>query len=265
MSVSIHPTAIVDPDTRMGRGVEIGAYTVIEGDVEIGEGCRIWPHVMIGSGTRIGNGSRIFKGASVGLEPQDLKFKGEKTYLRIGENTTIREFCTLNRGTEARGETVIGNNCLLMAYCHVAHDCIIGDNVVIANCLAMAGHVEVGDNVGIGGIVPIHQFTRIGEYAYIAAVARPFMDVVPYALCGGDPSRIVGINKVGLDRHGFDQQRKQTIKRAYKILFRKNLLLDDALKMLEEKFGDNRDIEKLIAFCRKSERGIMRMETADTP
>ena len=262
LGTTIHPTAILDSNVKLGADVTIGPYTVIEGDVEIGDRCAIGPHAMIGSGTRLGEGCQIFKSASIGLIPQDKKFAQEKTFTYIGNNTVIREFVTVNRGTADRGETRIGNNCWIMAYCHVAHDCVIGDDVTISNGLAMAGHVEVGNHVTIGGIVPVHQFTRIGDYAFVAAVSKPFMDVVPYAMCGGEGvTRIVGINKVGLERHGFSQERRQDIKRAYKVLFRENLSLSDALTKLESLYSGNSDIERIITFVKGSSRGIMRMKT----
>ena len=262
MSTNIHPTAIIEPGSKIGTSVTVGPYTVIEGDVEIGDGCEIGPHVMIGEGTRIDQGCRIFNGACIGLIPQDKKFAGEKTNTFIGKNTLIREFVTINRGTSDSGETRIGDNCWIMAYCHIAHDCVLGNNVTISNNLAMAGHVQVGNHVTIGGIVPIHQFTRIGDYAFIAAVARPFMDVVPYAMCGGETeTRIVGVNKVGLERLGFSQERRQNIKRAYKILFRENLNTNDALARLNTTFPGNKDIELLTSFVSTSSRGIMRMKT----
>jgi UDP-N-acetylglucosamine acyltransferase len=261
LASNIHSTAIIDSDVQIGEDVTIGPYTVIESDVNIGDRCSIGPHAMIGQGTRIGDDCCIFKSASIGLIPQDKKFKGEKTFTFIGKNTLIREFVTINRGTNDRGETRIGDNCWIMAYCHIAHDCILGDDVTISNSMAMAGHVEIGSHVTIGGIVPIHQFVRIGDYAFIASVAKPFMDVVPYAMCGGDDkTRIVGINKLGLERHGFSSERRQNIKRAYKILFRENRTLQDALIHLEEKCRNNKDVEKIITFIKNSDRGIMRMK-----
>lgn len=261
MATLIHPTAILDTDVEIGENVTIGPYTVIESDVKIGDGTTIGPHAMIGEGTRIGSNCRIFKSAAVGLAPQDKKFDNEKTYTFIGDNTLLREFVTINRGTTARGETRIGSNCWIMAYCHVAHDCLLGNDVTISNGLAMAGHVEVGNFVTIGGIVPIHQFTRIGDYAMVAAVSKPFSDVVPYAICGGEgESRIVGINKVGLERRGFSSEQRMNIKRAYKILFRENLSQADALNKLDQMFPGDADIKRLTDFVKSSSRGIMRMK-----
>lgn len=261
MSTVIHPTAIVDPGAQIGVDVTVGPFTIIESDVQIGDRCIIGPHVMIGEGTRLGEECRVFKSAAVGLLPQDKKFESEKTYTNIGSNTLIREFVTINRGTSASGETRIGSNCWIMAYCHIAHDCILGDDVTISNALAMAGHVEVGSHVTIGGIVPIHQFTRIGDYAFIGAVSRPFMDVVPFAMCSGETeTRIVGINKVGLERHGFSPERRDNIKRAFRVLFRENLTLSDSITKLEQTFPGNEDIARIVTFAKGSKRGLMRMK-----
>jgi len=261
MATQIHPTAIIDPAVKIGVDVSIGPYSVIEGDVVIEDRCSIGPHVMIGEGTRIGEGCQIFKSAAIGLIPQDKKFESEKTYTYIGRNTVLREFVTVNRGTTARGETRIGNDCWIMAYCHVAHDCVLGDGVTISNGLAMAGHVEVGNYVTIGGIVPVHQFVRIGDYAFIGAVTKPFMDIVPYSMVGGETeTRIVGINKVGLERHGFSPERRENIKRAFRILFRENLTLEEAVSKLESKFPADNDIARLTTFVKGSSRGIMRMK-----
>jgi UDP-N-acetylglucosamine acyltransferase len=262
MATKIHPTAIIDQSVQIGQDTVIGPYTVIEADVTIGDRCEIGPHVMIGTGTRIDDDCRVFKGAAIGLEPQDKKYANEKTNTYIGKGTLLREFVTVNRGTTARGETRIGENCWIMAYCHVAHDCILGNNVTISNGLAMAGHVEVGNFVTIGGIVPIHQFTRIGDYAIVGAVSRPFMDVVPFAMCGGETeTRIVGINKVGLERHGFSNESRQNIKRAYKILFRENRALPDAVSAIESTYPGDKDIGILLNFLKaESKRGIMRMK-----
>jgi UDP-N-acetylglucosamine acyltransferase len=264
MSTNIHPTAIIEPGTCIGADTVIGPYTVIEKDVIIGDRCVIGPHAMLGEGCRLDDECRIFKGAAIGLEPQDKKFHNEKTYTFIGKRTVLREFVTVNRGTVDRGETRIGDDCWIMAYCHVAHDCLLGNNVTISNGLAMAGHVEVGNHVTIGGIVPIHQFTRIGDYAIVGAVTRPFMDVVPFSMVGGEAdTRIIGINKVGLERHGFSEERRADIKRAYKILFRDGLQLADAIASLCEKFPSNDDIKLLVDFLQKpSKRGIMRMANA---
>lgn len=260
MATVIHPTAIVDASAQIGIDVSIAPYTVIEGDVVIGDRCSIGPHVVIGEGTRMGSECLVFHGASVGLIPQDMKFKGEKTSLRIGDRTTIREFCTLNRGTVARGETVIGNDCLLLAYCHVGHDCVLGNHVVVSNNLAMAGHVEVGNHVTIGGVCAFHQFVRIGDYAMVGASSYVTQDVAPFALTGSDPVRIVGVNKIKMERLGFSADRIQEIKRAFRIIFRESLMQNDALVKLEDTCPGNQDIAQLVNFVKGSKRGILQMK-----
>jgi UDP-N-acetylglucosamine acyltransferase len=264
VAVTIHPTAIIDKGAIIGQDVAIGPYTVVEGDVEIGDGCELGPHVLVSPGTRIGKGCRIFKGASLGAFPQDLKFGGEKTLLRIGDNTTVREFCTLNRGTKATGETVIGSNCLLMAYCHIGHDCRLGNNLVAANNLNLAGHVEIGNNVNIGGVCAIVQFRKIGDYCHLTAYSLIKKDVAPFAMVAPGPMRVIGINRIGLMRAGFDTPRRTAIKKAYRMLFRDACTTAEALSRLSEEFSGNRDVETLIAFVKGSTRGLLRMRDAAT-
>ncbi len=259
----IHPTAQVHPKAVIGDNVAIGPYTVIEEDVEIGGECEIGPHVLVASGTRVGKGCRIFKGASIGTIPQDLKFGGEKTFLFIGENTTIREFCTMNRGTKATGKSVVGNNCLFMAYTHVAHDCSVGNNVVMTNASHLAGHVHIGNYVRIAGVASIVQFLSVGDYSFIGAYSLVVKDVVPFAMVAPSPLRIAGINKVGLERSGFDEERRRQIRRAYKILFRSGLSKEEALQSLEADFPGNGDIASLTAFTRAS-KGLVRMHESET-
>jgi UDP-N-acetylglucosamine acyltransferase len=259
MATNIHPTAIINKGAEIGEDVTIGPYSILENDVIIGDRCEIGPHVLIASGTRIGKECRIFKGASIGTIPQDLKFCGEKTYLIIGDRCTIREFCMFNRGTNATGKTVIGNNCLFMAYCHVAHDCHIGDNLVAANTLNLAGHVEIGNNVNIGGTCAVTQFRKIGDYCHLGAYSLIIKDVVPFAITAPEPMRVVGVNKIGLTRAGFSLERITNIKRAYKILFRSSLTVENAIKKLLEDLPNNSDVEKIISFVKTSTRGILRM------
>ncbi|MBD3421485.1 MAG: acyl-ACP--UDP-N-acetylglucosamine O-acyltransferase [Chitinivibrionales bacterium] len=255
----IHATAIVNPQARIGDKVTIGPYAVVEDDTVIGNETEIGSHAYIGSGVRIGAQCRIFNGASVGTIPQDLKFGGEKTTLEIGDGTTVREFCTLNRGTNASGSTSIGSGCLLMAYVHIAHDCHLGNNVIIANNMAMAGHVTIGSNVTIGGVCSIHQFVKVGDYSFIGANSYLTMDVAPFALTAGDPTRLMGINKVGLQRKGFSDDRRDAIKRAYKTLFRSSLSLVGAQQKLLENFPQNADIALIVDFIQNSQRGLMRI------
>ena len=260
-NTGIHPTAIIEPGTIIGGNVTIGPYTVIERDVEIGDGSVIGSHVILGEGTRIGKGCRVFKGAAVGLEPQDKKYAGEKTLTIIGDGTVLREFVTVNRGTSAGGETRIGANCWIMAYSHIAHDCVLGDGVTTSNNLAMAGHVTVGNFVTIGGVVAIHQFVRIGDYAMVGAFGLLVTDVVPYALTGSDPVRVAGVNKVGLERRGFSLEQTTNIKRAYKILFREELPLNDAISKLETEYPDSAEVKNIVDFVKNSQRGFLRMKS----
>ncbi len=260
MAVNIHPTAIVDKDAQIDEDVSIGPYAVVESNTRIGRGTTIGSHALIGWGTRLGKNIRIFNGASVGTIPQDLKFEGEETTLFIGDNTIIREFCTINRGTKEAGTTKIGKNCALLAYCHVAHDCFVGDNVIASNSLALAGHARVGNYVGIGGVVAVHQFCRIGDHAFIQAGTRVVKDIIPFSMIGGDPGnpKVVGVNTVGLQRRGFDSDRRSRIKNAYRILFKKSDTVEEGIKEIEKEFPGDTDISLLISFLKESERGIVR-------
>ena len=255
--VEIHPTAVVSDKAELGTHVMVGPYAVIEDDVIIGDGCQIGPHVYVHSGTRLGQRVRVEKGAVLGTDPQDLKYGGEKTYLEIGDDTTIREFATLNRGTDFHYKTVVGKNCFLMAYVHVAHDCIIGDNVVIANSVQMAGHVEIDDFAGIGGLTAIHQFVRIGKHCFVGGGLRVTKDVPPYVLAMGDPIRYGGTNFVGLKRRGFSSETLRLIKRAYRTVYQSNLKLRDAIQTLKKEFPEQEEIHEIVSFLEKSERGII--------
>jgi UDP-N-acetylglucosamine acyltransferase len=257
----IHPTALIEPGAQIGVNVSIGPYTVIERDVVIGDGAEIGPHVMLGNGTRLGSRCRVFFGASIGLEPQDKKYAGEKTLAVIGDDTLIREYVTINRGTSATGATRVGARGWIMAYCHIAHDCAVGDDATISNALAMAGHVTVGNHVTIAGVVSINQFCRIGDHAMVGARARVSSDIVPYALIGTEPLRVVSINKIGLERHGFTAEQINNLKRAYKFLFRDGLPLNDALAKIDAEFPGDASIKTLTDFVRGSEKGFLRMAT----
>jgi UDP-N-acetylglucosamine acyltransferase len=256
--MGIHETAIINSKAEIGKNVTVGPYTVIEENVIIEEGCEISSSALIASGTRLGKNCRVFHGAVLGTVPQDLKFGGEITTLEIGENTTIREFATLNRGTEDRWKTVIGNNCLLMTYSHIAHDCSLGNNVVIANSVNMAGHVEIDDFVGIGGISPVHQFVRIGKHAFIGGGSKVSKDVPPFVLAMGEPFRYAGLNRVGLTRRGFSDATLSTIKDAYRIIFQSNLNIKEALKRINEEIEPINEVQDILKFFQDSSRGIIR-------
>jgi UDP-N-acetylglucosamine acyltransferase len=243
---------------ELSNDVEVGPLSVIEDDVVIGDGCKIQSHALIASGTRLGKNIFIGKGAVLGTKPQDLKFKNEKTYLEIGDNTVIREFATLNRGTDFSYKTTVGRNCTLMAYVHVAHDCVIGNNVILSNAVNMAGHVVIEDNVGVGGITAIHQFVRIGQHCFISGCSGIAKDVPPYILAMGIPSTYAGTNHIGLSRRGFDKEVILEIKRAYRLIYRSNLMVSDAVQKIEESLKPLPEIQNITEFVKKSERGIIR-------
>lgn len=256
--MKIHASAIVHPGAEIAATVEIGPYSIIEDDVKIAEGTQISSHVRLSSGTRLGKNCRVFQGAVLGSIPQDLKFVGEETTLEIGDRTTIREYATLNRGTSDRKKTLVGNDCFLMAYSHVAHDCILGNNVVIANTVNMAGHVIIEDHAGIGGVTPIHQFVRIGMHSFIGGGYRVAKDVPPFILAMGEPLQYGGLNVVGLKRRGFTDETLSALKLAYRIIYRKNLNLHDALDKIEQDIVQLEEVKYLVSFFRNSERGVIR-------
>ena len=254
-----HATAIIHPEAQLDPTVEVGPYAVIGPKVRIGPGTRVGPHAVIEGDTTIGAKNRIFQFASVGAEPQDLKYAGEATKLVIGDENLIREFTTLHIGTSGGGGTTrIGNKNLFMAYSHVAHDCRIGNGCVLANSVALAGHVDLGDNVIMGGLSAVHQFTRIGKHAFIAGGSMVAMDVPPYCSAQGDRAELVGLNTVGLSRHGFSEEQINRIKDAYKILFRSKLGLNEAIAKLEAEHAGHAEIEALLDFVEDSKRGLTR-------
>ena len=255
---NIHPTAVVDPNAKIGENVKIGPYSVIGPEVTIGNGTTIESHVVIEGETIIGENNYIFSFASIGKEPQDLKFAGEKTRVVIGNNNKIREFVTIHRGTIDKYETRIGNNTLVMAYVHIAHDCIIGDTCVLANAATFAGHVEVEDYAVVGGLTAVHQFTRVGRHAMIGGCSAVNQDVVPYMLSEGNKARAVYINIVGLQRRGFSEEQIKRLRELYKIIFKKKLKLEKALQTVERDYGQYEEAQNLINFIRKSKRGITR-------
>lgn len=253
----IHPTAIIHPNASMADDVQIDAYSIIEDDVVIGSGCRIASCVRIKAGTRLGSGVTIAHGAVLGSHPQDVKFKGEKTYLYVGDRTNIREYCTLNRGSAASGQTRVGKECFLMTYVHVAHDCILGDNVTLANAVNMGGRVMIEDFATLGGIVPIHQFVRIGCHAMIGGGFRVSKDVPPYILAGSEPLAFRGLNSVGLRRHGFSSETRSVLRKAYRLLYRSKLNVKQALERIEAECEQTPEVKYTVAFIRESKRGII--------
>ncbi|RKX20006.1 MAG: acyl-[acyl-carrier-protein]--UDP-N-acetylglucosamine O-acyltransferase [Candidatus Zixiibacteriota bacterium] len=252
----IHPTAIINPGAEIGSNVTIGPNTIIEADTVIDDDVTIGANCLVAQYTELEKNVTLFHGAVVGTVPQDLKFAGEKTRLVIGAGTTIREYAMLNRGTAESGETVIGKNCLLMAYSHVAHDCYIGDNVILANAVNLAGHIEIGDFAIIGGVVPVHQFVKIGAHAMIGGGYRVPQDICPFALAGGYPLKIVGLNRVGLSRRGFRTETLQILQKAFKILFFSGLNRTQAVERIKAELEQIDEIRLILDFIKNSTRGI---------
>ncbi|QSA95723.1 acyl-ACP--UDP-N-acetylglucosamine O-acyltransferase [Methylococcus sp. EFPC2] len=255
----IHPTALVDPSAELAVDVSIGPYSIIGAGVRIGSGTTIGPHVVIRGPTRIGNENRIFQFCSIGEDPQDKKYHGEVTRLEIGDRNIIREYCTLHRGTaQDRGLTSIGNDNLLMAYTHVAHDCVVGDHVIMANAASLAGHVAIEDHAILGGFSLVHQFCKIGRYSFSAMGSVISRDIPPYVMVGGRPTEPHGINSVGLERQGFGSEAIRQIRKAYKIIYKSGLKLDDAIKALEEMAQETDEVACLAEFLKTTGRSIIR-------
>ena len=255
----IDPTAIIDPAAVLASDVSIGPYSVIGADVQIDAGTTIGPHVVIKGPTRIGHNNRIYQFASVGEDPQDKKYHGENTRLEIGDRNVIREYCTIHRGTVQDKEvTRIGDDNLFMAYTHVAHDCEVGSYVIMANAASLAGHVVVEDYAILGGFSLVHQFCKIGQYSFSAMGSVISRDIPPYVMVGGRPTKPHGINAVGLERQGFGGDAIRQVRKAYKILYKSGLKLEDAIKMLDEMTLETPEISCMASFLKQTGRSIIR-------
>lgn len=254
----IHETAVIHPGARIGKEVEVGPYAVIGENVIIGDGTKIGAHTVIDGWTSIGKNCIIYPGASIGSDPQDLKFRGEKSYVFIGDNTLIREFATVNRATGEGEETRIGSHCMLQAYTHVAHNCIVGNHVVMSNAATLAGHVVVEDRAIIGGLSGVHQFVKIGRNAMVGGASKVVQDVVPFTIVDGHPAKVSGLNNVGLARAGISETARKNLKRAYKILYRSGLNMTQAIAVMEQELESCEETEHLLRFLRNAERGICR-------
>jgi UDP-N-acetylglucosamine acyltransferase len=255
----IHPSAIVDPSARIADDVEIGPWTLIGADVEIGAGTRIASHVVIKGPTKIGSNNQIFQFSTIGEDTPDLKYKGEATRLVIGDNNTIREGVTIHRGTvQDRNETTIGNHNLLMAYAHVGHDSVIGDHCILVNNASISGHVNVGDWAILSGYVLVHQFCQIGAHAFIAPASVILKDVPAYVMISGSPAEARNINVEGLKRRGFSSAAISALRRAYKVLYRQGMTVDEALAELQTMVTDNAEVQLLIDSVKNATRGIVR-------
>ncbi len=257
--MAVHETAIVDRHAELDSTVEVGPYAVIGPRVKIGRGTRIGPHAVIEGDTTLGAENRVFQFAALGAVPQDLKYAGEPTKLVVGDGNQIREFATLHIGTAGGGGvTRVGDQNLLMASSHVAHDCQVGNHVILANSAALAGHVTVGDHAILGGLSAIHQFVRIGRHAFISGGAMVTMDVPPFCTAQGDRAQLVGLNTVGLSRHGFSEEAISRIKAAYKILFRSKLGIREAVANVKAEFAGHAEIDEFVGFIEGSARGVAR-------
>ena len=255
----IHPSAIIDPKAEIDTDVKIGPYSVIADNVSIGSGTVIGPHVTVAPYVSIEPDCHIFQFASVGAPPQAVKFKGEKTYVKIGRETVVREFVTINRGTAfGTGITEIGEKNLLMAYCHVAHDCQTGREVILANNATLAGHIVIGDYVTVGGLVAIHQFVRIGEYAYVGGKTAVPKDIPPYVIASGDRAKLYGLNRIGLKRHGFSESAVTALKKVYRIFFRYGITINEAIERAQAEVDHLPEVVNFINFIKSSQRGITR-------
>ncbi len=254
---NIHPTAIVSGKAKLGDNITISPYAVVEDDVEIGNDCEIGPHTVIYNGARIADRVIIKQGAAVSNVSQDLKYAGEEAYFYIGEDTVIREFATLHKGTKETGFSRVGKNCLLMAFCHVAHDVVVGDNCIIANSVLLAGHTLIEDYVIIGGITPVHQFCKVGQHSMIGGGFRIVKDVPPYVLAGSEPLKYAGLNSIGLRRRGFSNDDIMILKKTYTLLYNSGLNFSAAKMKIKEELGENHLVQNVLQFLDSCTRGII--------
>ena len=256
MPAEIHDTAIVHPNAQIGDGTSIGPYSIIGEDVKLGENCRIGSSVLVEGRTTLGENNRVFHGAAIGTVPQDLKYDGALSYVKIGDDNVIREYVTINCATDEGESTLIGNGNLLMAYVHVAHNCLLGDHIILANSVNLAGHVIIQDFAIIGGVVPVHQFVTIGAHSFIGGGSRIPKDIPPFVKVAGNPPRIGGINTVGLQRRGFTNEQISQIKQAYKYLYRSDLNVSQAMELIEKELPRTPEVMMLVDFINESRRGI---------
>jgi UDP-N-acetylglucosamine acyltransferase len=255
MKPKIHPTAIVDPKAELGTDVEIGPWVLVGPHCHIGSGSVLAPRVTLESHVKLGKHVRVGVGSVLGGLPQDLKFKGEETWVEIGDSSTIREYATINRGTSESMKTTVGKHSFLMSYVHLAHDCHIGNHVIISNGTQLAGHVVVEDYAGISGLCAVHQFTRIGAYSYVGGHSRVAKDVPPFVKAVGNPIKLYGLNSVGLQRRGFDADTISELKKAYRLFFRSELNISQAIEQAKTDLKPVAEVKALIAFLKASERG----------
>jgi len=254
----ISPLASIHPEAKIGENVEIGPFVCIDRDVEIGDGCVIDSNATICRYTKLGKNCHVFPSAVIGAIPQDLKFRGEETWTIIGDNCVLREFVTIHRGTASKGKTVVGNNNLIMAYCHIAHDCILHDNIIMSNCTQLAGEVEVDNFAIIGGGSLVHQFTHIGSHVMIQGGSKINKDIPPFIIAARDPIAYCGINSVGLNRRGFTTEQIHTIQEVYRLIYQNGEIVSKALETIENTIPSCPERDTIVAFVKASTRGIVR-------
>ncbi len=253
----IHRTALVDPAARLGQDVAVGPYAIVGPRVTVGDRCTIAAHAVLERNAKLGIDVKVGHGTVIGNDPQDLKYQGEETWVEIGDGTVIREYCTINRGTASTGKTTVGQRCFLMSYVHVAHDCVIGNDVIIANAVQMAGHVTVEDRAIISGLVPIHQFVRIGTFAFVGGGSRVNQDVPPYTKAVGNPVHLYGLNSVGLQRAGFAPEVKLALKRTYRLLFNSDMTVGQGIARARVELPAIPEVENFLRFIEASQRGVL--------
>jgi UDP-N-acetylglucosamine acyltransferase len=254
---SIHPSAVISPDASIGENVSVGPFAIIGEGCEVGDGCVIAARAMLERNVKLGPNVKIGVGSILGGEPQDLKFGGEETTVEIGEGTTIREYTTINRATTHSFKTTVGKNCLLMSYVHLAHDCQIGDGVILSNVVQLAGHVVVDDKAIISGLTAVHQFVRIGRHSFIGGCSRVSKDIPPFLKAVGNPVKLYGLNTIGLQRHGFSEEVLRELKRAYRLFFRSDLNVSQAMARASEELEPFPEVKELVSFVEASERGVV--------
>lgn len=256
-SASIHPTAVVSSAASLAEGVTVGPFAIIGEGCEVGEGCVIGPRATLERNVKLAANVKVGIGTILGGEPQDLKFGGEETTVEIGEGTTIREYTTINRGTTHSFKTSVGRNCLLMSYVHLAHDCQIGDGVILSNVVQLAGHVVVEDRAIISGLTAVHQFVRIGRHSFIGGCSRVSKDIPPFLKAVGNPVKLYGLNSIGLQRHGFSDEVLRELKRAYRLFFRSDLNVSQAMERATAELEPYPEVKELVKFVEASERGVV--------
>src|SRR4051812_15051603 len=257
MSATIHPTAIVDSSAEIGDGVEIGAFAMVGPECVIGDGCVIAPRASLERFVTLAANVKVGVGSVLGGDPQDLKFKGERTTVEVGEGTTIREYSTINRGTSQSFKTTVGKHCFLMSYVHLAHDCHVGDGVIISNGTQLAGHVTIDSKAIVSGLVAVHQFATIGRFSFIGGCSRVAKDVPPYVKAVGNPIKLYGLNTVGLERNGFPEDVRRELKRAYRLFFKSELNLSQAREKATAELHPFPEVQEFLRFFDNSDRGLV--------